>query len=103
MDKSGFSQQKRTISVIPGFFTRVTYLFFQILLIRLYNDSGIWSKKEQNLYAMRLVTGEISDGLYDSFDDSMYMSGLPQMKYQRLKRVITSDLSFYYRLLLSEP
>jgi len=90
MEFQDFSQESRTC-------------FFQILLIRLYNDSGIWSKKEQNLYAMRSVTGEISDGVYDSFDDSMYMSGLPQMKYQRLKRVITSDLSFYYRLLLSEP
>jgi len=48
-------------------------------------DSGTWSKKEPNLYAMRSVTGEITDWVYDSFDDSMYMSGLPQMKYHRFK------------------
>jgi hypothetical protein len=48
-------------------------------------DSGTWSKKEPNLYEIRSVTGEITDWVYDSFDDSMYMSGLPQMKYHRYK------------------
>ena len=28
---------------------------------------------------------EITDWMYESFDDSMYMSGLPQMKYHRYK------------------
>ncbi len=48
-------------------------------------DSGTWSKKEPNLYEIRSVTGEITDWVYDSFDDSMYMSGLPQMKFHRYK------------------
>lgn len=48
-------------------------------------DSGTWSKKEPNLYEIRSVNGEITDWVYDSFDDSMYMSGLPQMKYHRYK------------------
>ena len=34
---------------------------------------------------MQSVTGEITDWTYDSFDDSMYMTGLPQMKYHRYK------------------
>ena len=48
-------------------------------------DSGTWTKKEPGLYAMKSATGQITDWVYDSFDDSMYMSGLPQMKYHRYK------------------
>ena len=48
-------------------------------------DTGTWTKKEPGLYSMRSVTGEINDWVYDSFDDSLYMSGLPQMKYHRYK------------------
>jgi hypothetical protein len=48
-------------------------------------DTGNWTKKEPGLYAMQSVTGEITDWTYDSFDDSMYMSGLPQMKFHRYK------------------
>ena len=48
-------------------------------------DTGNWIKKEPGLYSMQSVTGEITDWVYDSFDDSMYMSGLPQMKYHRYK------------------
>jgi hypothetical protein len=48
-------------------------------------DSGNWTKKEPGLYTMQSATGEITDWTYDSFDDSMYMSGLPQMKYHRYK------------------
>ena len=48
-------------------------------------DSGIWTKKEPGLYSMQSGTGEITDWMYDSFDDSMYMSGLPQLKYHRYK------------------
>ena len=48
-------------------------------------DNGTWTKKEPGLYTMQSVTGEITDWTYDSFDDSMYMSGLPQMKYHRYK------------------
>jgi hypothetical protein len=48
-------------------------------------DNGTWRKKEPGLYAMQSTTGDITDWVYDSFDDSMYMSGLPQMKYHRYK------------------
>ena len=48
-------------------------------------DSGTWTKKEPGLYAMKSANGQITDWVYDSFDDSMYMSGLPQMKYHRYK------------------
>ena len=48
-------------------------------------DSGTWTKKEPGLYALRSYNGEITDWVYDSFDDSMYIVGLPQMKYHRYK------------------
>ncbi len=48
-------------------------------------DTGNWTKKEPGLYSISSVTGETTDWVYDSFDDSMYMSGLPQMKYHRYK------------------
>ena len=48
-------------------------------------DNGTWTKKEPGLYTMVSATGEITDWTYDSFDDSMYMTGLPQMKYHRYK------------------
>jgi hypothetical protein len=35
-------------------------------------------KKEPGLYSMQSVTGEINDWVYDSFEDSMYMSGIPR-------------------------
>jgi hypothetical protein len=48
-------------------------------------DNGNWTNKGPGLYAMQSAKGEITDWMYDSFDDSMYMSGLPQMKYRRYK------------------
>ena len=48
-------------------------------------DTGNWTKTEPGLYSMLSGTGEITDWAYDSFDDSVYMSGLPQMKYHRYK------------------
>ena len=48
-------------------------------------DNGTWTKKEPGLYAMESSSGEITDWTYDSFEDSMYMTGLPQMKYHRYK------------------
>jgi len=48
-------------------------------------DTGNWTKKKPGLYSMQSVTGEITDWVYDPFDDSMYLSGLPQMKYHRYK------------------
>ena len=48
-------------------------------------DSGTWTRKEPGLYATQSITGEISDWVYDSSDDSMYMSRLPLKKYYRYK------------------
>jgi hypothetical protein len=48
-------------------------------------DSGTWARKEAGLYATQSVTGEITDWVYDSTDDSMYMSRLPLKKYYRFK------------------
>ena len=48
-------------------------------------DSGTWQRKEPGLYTTQSVTGEITDWMYDSFEDSIYMSGLPQMKFYRYK------------------
>jgi hypothetical protein len=48
-------------------------------------DTGNWTKKQPGLYSLHSVTGEITDWVYDSFDDSMYLSGLPQMKYHRYR------------------
>jgi len=44
-------------------------------------DTGNWTKKEPGLYVTQSVTGEITEWVYDSFDNSIYMAGLPQMKY----------------------
>jgi hypothetical protein len=49
------------------------------------SDKGTWTKKEPGLYVTTNVSGETTDWLYDSFDDSVYMSGLPQMEYHRFK------------------
>jgi hypothetical protein len=48
-------------------------------------DRGKWTKQETGIYATQSVTGEITTWVYDSFDDSMYMSRIPQMKYHRYK------------------
>lgn len=48
-------------------------------------DKGIWTKKEPGHYSIQSVTGEITNWTYDSLDDSMYMTGLPQMKFHRYK------------------
>lgn len=48
-------------------------------------DSGTWTRKEPGLYATQSVSGEITDWVYDSTDDSMYMSRLPLKKYYRFK------------------
>jgi hypothetical protein len=48
-------------------------------------ESGTWTRKEPGLYTTKSVTGEITDWVYDSTDDSMYMSRLPLKKYYRYK------------------
>jgi hypothetical protein len=48
-------------------------------------DSGTWTRKEPGLYATQSGTGEITDWVYDSTDDSLYMGRLPLKKYYRYK------------------
>jgi hypothetical protein len=48
-------------------------------------DTGNWTKKEPGLYSLKSATGEETDWVYDSFTDSMYKYGLPQLKYNRYK------------------
>jgi hypothetical protein len=48
-------------------------------------DSGTWTKKEPGLYSTQSFKGQITDWVYDSFDDSIYMSGFHQMDYHRFK------------------
>jgi hypothetical protein len=48
-------------------------------------DSGTWTRKEPGLYTTQSVSGEITDWVYDSTDDSMYTSRLPLKKYYRFK------------------
>ena len=48
-------------------------------------DKGNWTKTEPGQYTLQSVTGEINDYMYDSLDDSLYVKGLPQMKYHRYK------------------
>jgi hypothetical protein len=49
------------------------------------SDKGTWTKKEQGIYSTISISGKTTDWLYDSFDDTVYMSGLPQMEYHRFK------------------
>jgi hypothetical protein len=48
-------------------------------------DSGTWTRKGAGLYATQSVTGEITEWVFDSTDDSMYMSRIPLKKYYRFK------------------
>ena len=48
-------------------------------------DAGTWTRKEPGLYTTQSATGDITDWVYDSTDDSMYMSRLPLKKYYRFK------------------
>jgi len=46
---------------------------------------GNWTKTEPGLYSTQSFKGEIIHWVYNSFDDSIYMRGFPQMGYQRYK------------------
>ena len=48
-------------------------------------ESGTWTKKEKSLYVTSPGSGNITTWVYDSFDDSVYISGLPQLRYHRYK------------------
>ena len=41
-------------------------------------DTGNWTKKEPGLSTTQSGTGEITDRVCDSFDDSKYMRQIPQ-------------------------
>jgi hypothetical protein len=48
-------------------------------------DRGYWIKKEHSQYDLESVYGNVSSWIYDSSDDSLYETGLPQKKYYRYK------------------
>ena len=48
-------------------------------------DTGTWTKIERGSYSTQSVTGEITNWTYESWDDSVYVSKLPQRKYFRYK------------------
>ncbi len=48
-------------------------------------DTGTWTKIEPGRYSTQSVTGEITNWTYDSWEDSVYKSKIPLMKYYRYK------------------
>ncbi|MDD1700938.1 MAG: hypothetical protein LUQ04_09120 [Methanoregula sp.] len=48
-------------------------------------DTGNWTKIDRGLYVTHSITGEITEWVYDSSDDSLSMRRLPQMAYYRYK------------------
>ena len=44
----------------------------------------VTGQKKPGIYSTSLNSGEITEWMYDSFDDSMYMNELPHMKYHQL-------------------
>jgi hypothetical protein len=49
------------------------------------SDTGTWSKIQPGRYSARSVTGESTDWMYDSLDDSVYISKIPQIRYHRYR------------------
>jgi hypothetical protein len=48
-------------------------------------DTGTWTKIEPGSYSTQSVRGEITNWTYDSWEDSVYKSKIPLMKYYRYK------------------
>ena len=48
-------------------------------------DTGTWTKIERGRYSTHSVNGEISNWTYDSWEDIVYLSNIPQRKYYRYK------------------
>jgi hypothetical protein len=48
-------------------------------------DSGTWIRIEPGRYSTQSVAGEITNWTYDSWEDSVYKSKIPLMKYYRYK------------------
>jgi len=68
------------------FFENQTFLSRNFFLNRAeVTDTGNWTKINPGYYTTQSVTGEIKDWMYDSFEDSVYVRKLPQMKYYRYK------------------
>jgi hypothetical protein len=49
------------------------------------SETGTWTKVERGSYSTQSHTGEITNWTYESWDDSVYISKLPQRKYYRYK------------------
>jgi hypothetical protein len=68
------------------FYENGTFFFHGFYLDReAATDTGNWTKKDRGLYAAQSASGKVTEWTYDSFDDSMYVSGLPQRKYYRYR------------------
>lgn len=48
-------------------------------------DFGTWTRIDRGRYTSRTRSGEITNWTYDAFEDSVYVSTLPQRKYYRYK------------------
>ncbi|MDD1685333.1 MAG: hypothetical protein LUQ19_05520 [Methanoregula sp.] len=48
-------------------------------------EQGTWMQRERDQYYLQSVSGNITRWTYDSFDDSFFLTGLPQKKYYRYK------------------
>lgn len=48
-------------------------------------DNGTWTRIEPGRYSTQSVSGVVTNWTYDSFEDSVYLSGFPQRKYYRYK------------------
>jgi hypothetical protein len=48
-------------------------------------ETGTWMKVDRGSYSTQSVTGEITNWTYEPWDDSVYVSKLPQRKYFRYK------------------
>jgi hypothetical protein len=49
------------------------------------SETGTWSKTERGRYSTLSVSGEINNWTYDSWEDSVYLSSIPQRKYYRYR------------------
>jgi hypothetical protein len=49
------------------------------------SETGIWTKIDRGLYVTTSATGEMTEWVYDSSDDSLSMRRIPQMTYYRYK------------------
>jgi hypothetical protein len=55
------------------------------LNLRKATDAGTWTKIEPGRYSTQSASGEITNWTYDAWEDSIYKSTIPLMKYYRYK------------------